>query len=117
MRDQCIKRVVRNSIITVESSDALFSRGLLWRTSYLCADLRWLSRAARAAFNSNNLWISLKELKEAVVRDAIQSAVIANDRPRGGGSAYLELETAAGAAIEVRTGVALSDDGTDVYTP
>lgn len=53
------------------------------------------------AFNTNNLWVSLKSIKELVSVDAIQSPVIVNERVMGGAH-VLELETAAGAAIEVR---------------
>lgn len=51
------------------------------------------------AFNTNNLWVSLKAVKELVLADGIQSPVIVNGRACGG-QHVLELETAAGAAIE-----------------
>lgn len=50
-------------------------------------------------FNTNNLWVSLKAMKDLVSRDAILPPVIVNERSLGG-SNVLELETAAGAAVE-----------------
>jgi len=52
------------------------------------------------AFNTNNLWVSLKAVKELVAANAIQSPVIVNERKLQSGQHVLELETAAGAAIE-----------------
>ena len=58
-------------------------------------------------FNSNSLWVALKPLKVLVARDAITPAVIVSERPApkearpsAGSNRVLELETAAGAAIE-----------------
>jgi UTP--glucose-1-phosphate uridylyltransferase len=55
-------------------------------------------------FNTNNLWASLKAVKTLIAADLIQSTVIVNERIMHGTPA-LQLETAAGAAIEVRNDV------------
>lgn len=52
-------------------------------------------------FNTNNLWASLRAMKELVAANAIQPNVVVGERLLRG-SHILELETAAGAAIEVR---------------
>lgn len=60
------------------------------------------------AFNTNNLWASLRAMKELVAANAIQPNVVVAERTLRG-SHILELETAAGAAIEV----SLPSPGTD----
>lgn len=57
-------------------------------------------------FNTNNLWVSLKSMKALLAAHAVQPTVVVSERTVHG-SPVLELETAAGAAIEVR--VALRD--------
>lgn len=54
------------------------------------------------AFNTNNLWVSLKAVKELLRVDAIAPPVIVSERaiPGLGSGSVLELETAAGGAIE-----------------
>lgn len=52
------------------------------------------------AFNTNNLWASLRAMKELVAANALQPNVVVAERTLRG-SHILELETAAGAAIEV----------------
>lgn len=53
------------------------------------------------AFNTNNLWVSARAIKRLVEADAIRSAVVVNFR-EWAGRAIVELESAAGGAIEVR---------------
>jgi len=50
-------------------------------------------------FNTNNLWASLRSMKELVAANALQPNVVVSERVLRG-SHILELETAAGAAIE-----------------
>ena len=52
-------------------------------------------------FNTNNLWVSVKAIKELAATDGIQSPVLVNVVDgSGGGAHFIELETAAGAAVE-----------------
>jgi len=51
-------------------------------------------------FNTNNLWVSLKAVKALVAADALQAPVLVTERVVPGLGHVLELETAAGAAIE-----------------
>lgn len=51
-------------------------------------------------FNTNNLWINLGAIKRLVSSDAIAPPVIVNERDIPGVGPVIELETAAGAAIE-----------------
>jgi UTP--glucose-1-phosphate uridylyltransferase len=50
-------------------------------------------------FNTNNIWVSLKAMKALLAADAIQPPVIVGSK-KVRGNTVLELETAAGAAIE-----------------
>jgi UTP--glucose-1-phosphate uridylyltransferase len=50
-------------------------------------------------FNTNNIWVSLKAMKALLAADAIQPPVIVGEK-KVRGNTVLELETAAGAAIE-----------------
>lgn len=50
-------------------------------------------------FNTNNLWVSLRAVQRLIASNAIRSAVIVNTRVEAGRK-MLQLETAAGAAIE-----------------
>jgi UTP--glucose-1-phosphate uridylyltransferase len=52
-------------------------------------------------FNTNNLWASVKSIKELLATDSLQPPVIVTETAVGS-LRVLELETAAGAAIEVR---------------
>ena len=55
---------------------------------------------ASSVFNTNNLWVNLKAVKALVSADALQSPVLVTERVVPGLGHVLELETAAGAAIE-----------------
>jgi len=51
-------------------------------------------------FNTNNLWISLKAIKRIVQEDALKTIDIIQNPKVVKGVRYLQLETAAGAAIQ-----------------
>ena len=59
------------------------------------------SHSCRSLLVCSNLWVNLKSVKELIAADAIHSPVLVNERILNG-TRILELETAAGAAIEVR---------------
>jgi UTP--glucose-1-phosphate uridylyltransferase len=63
-------------------------------------ELEFLSLKKFTAFNTNNLWVNLKVMKSLVATDAIHQPVIVTER-LWHGNHVLQLETAAGAAIEV----------------
>jgi len=50
-------------------------------------------------FNTNNLWVNLKAMKDLVERDAIQMEVIENKKSLDDGRVIIQLEQAVGAAI------------------
>ncbi|KAL5268322.1 hypothetical protein ACHWQZ_G002251 [Mnemiopsis leidyi] len=51
-------------------------------------------------FNTNNLWISLKAIKERVVTGTLERDVIVNHKALDDGRNVIQLETAVGAAIK-----------------
>ncbi|KAF5317349.1 hypothetical protein D9611_003885 [Ephemerocybe angulata] len=51
-------------------------------------------------FNTNNLWINLKALKRVMETEGMELEIIINPKVNDDGSAVIQLETAAGAAIK-----------------
>ncbi|TDL21331.1 UTP-glucose-1-phosphate uridylyltransferase [Rickenella mellea] len=51
-------------------------------------------------FNTNNLWINLKALKRIMDTEGMELEIIVNNKTTDDGSAVVQLETAAGAAIK-----------------
>ncbi|KAF8210417.1 UTP-glucose-1-phosphate uridylyltransferase [Mycena galopus ATCC 62051] len=51
-------------------------------------------------FNTNNLWINLKALKQIMETDGMELEIIINPKVTDDGQAVVQLETAAGAAIK-----------------
>ncbi|XP_063684329.1 UTP--glucose-1-phosphate uridylyltransferase-like isoform X2 [Bolinopsis microptera] len=51
-------------------------------------------------FNTNNLWINLKSIRERVVQGTLERDVIVNHKALGDGRNVIQLETAVGAAIK-----------------
>lgn len=58
------------------------------------------SLRAFSAFNTNSLWVALRPCKALLAAGALKPPVLVSERTLRGGARALELETAAGAAIE-----------------
>lgn len=51
-------------------------------------------------FNTNNLWVNLRALKRVMESDGMELDIIVNNKVAENGEAVIQLETAAGAAIQ-----------------